>query len=104
MDADLYLAGWIIAILVLALSWPVAQSLRHDKLRPLAAYLLFTSVFVLVAAAIFLLAVRLGAALLGVEAMEGPAAAFIVLLLSLVPGFAAARWIVRRPQERRMPR
>lgn len=96
--------GWIIILVVLVACWPIAQSLRHEKLQPLAAYLLFTSVLILVAAAVFWVLIWGGRALIGASALEGAGPAVAITLLSLVPGFLAARWIVRRPQWRRMPK
>lgn len=96
--------GWTIAIVVLASFWPLAQAFRHRKLKPLAAYLLFTASFALVAGAVFMALIWAGAAFLPADAMAGPIAATVILLLALLPGFAAAVWTVRRPQNRRMPR
>ena len=97
-------AIWIIAALVLAVCWPIAQSLRHEKLHPIAAYLLFVSVMFLVAALVFMVVIRVAAALMSPTALEGAGVAVAISLLSLLPGFFAARWIVRRPQIRRMPK
>lgn len=95
---------WIVAPLVLAACWPLAQSLRHERLRPVAAYLLFTSVFALVSGLAFAVLLPLAGALLGVEALEGAGAAIVILALSVLPGLAAARWMVSLPQRRRMPK
>lgn len=94
----------IVAIVLLLLFWPLAQRLRHDKLSPLAAYLLFTSMFALVGAAVFMLALWIGMALLPPGAMDGPTAATITGIIAIASAFAAANWIVRRPQTRRKPR
>lgn len=96
--------AWIIVLLALVLCWPLAQSLRHEQLRPVAAYLLFTSVLVLVTAPVFLALAWIATLLLPAGAAGGTVTALVTLLLSLLPGLAAARWIVRRPQNRRMPR
>lgn len=93
-----------IALVVLAACWPLAQRFRHEKLRPLAAYLLFVSVLALVSSAVFWLVLAIGGALVGADRLDGMAAAAIVILVSLVPGFGAARRIVGRPQVRRMPK
>jgi hypothetical protein len=95
---------WIAAIVLLVLFWPRAQRLRRRELAPLAAYLLFSSVFALVGAAVFMPAVRIGIAVLPEGAMRTTAAPPIVLLVATVPAFLAARLVVRRPQIRRMPR
>ncbi|WP_439156316.1 hypothetical protein [Yoonia sp.] len=95
---------WIIVLIVLAVCWPIAQSLRHKNLHPFAAYLLFVSVLGLVSALVFWSLLFVGSALVGPAGMEGAGPAAIIILLSVVSGFAAARWIVRRPQVRRMPK
>lgn len=93
---------WIIVLLVLAACWPMSQALRHARLRPVAAYLRFTSV--LVSALMFMVLVWGALALAGPALLEGAAAAAITLVLALVPGLLAARWIVSFPQTRRMPK
>lgn len=95
---------WIIVLLVLVACWPMSQALRHERLRPVAAYLLFTSVLVLVSALMFMVLVWGALALAGPALLEGAAAAAITLVLALVPGLLAARWIVSFPQARRMPK
>lgn len=95
---------WIAAIFLLVAFWPLSQRLRHERLRPLAAYLLFTSVFALVGAAAFMLAVWIAQALLPEGAMRAPLAAPVVLVVAVVPALVAAIRVVRRPQDRRMPR
>lgn len=95
---------WLIALLALAACWPLAQAFRHDKLHPLAAWLLFTSVFALVSAAAFQILIRIGLAVVPAGALDNPGPAVAIGLLSLAPGFVAGRWIVRRPQWRKMPK
>lgn len=95
---------WIIVLIALLVCWPIAQTLRHEKLHPLAAYLLFVSVLGLVSASVFWVLLLIGTALVGPAGLEGAGPAAIILLLSVVPGLAAARWIVRRPQVQRMPK
>ncbi len=97
-------AAAVAGLLVLAGCWPLAQALRNDKLHPVAAYLLFVSVLGLVSAAIFAVLLRGAMAFLGPAALESAGAAVAITLLSLAPGLAAARRVVRRPQRRRMPR
>ena len=95
---------WGIVVLVLVACWPMSQALRHDRLRPVAAYLLFTSMLVLASAPIFMALLWGALALAGPAVLEGTAAAVITLVLALVPGLLAARWIVSFPQTRRMPK
>jgi uncharacterized membrane protein len=96
--------AWIIILVLLVACWPISQSLRHEKLHPVAAYLLFTSVLALVAALVFFVLIRIASAVFEPSALEGAGPAIAITLLSLVPGFVAARWIVGRPQWRRMPK
>lgn len=95
---------WIIAFVALVVCWPVAQTFRHKRLHPLAAYLLFVSVLALVSALVFWALLLIISASVGPASLEGVGAAVIIVLLSFVPGFVAAWWIVRRPQVRRMPK
>lgn len=104
MAANLHPVVWIGVILVIVGFWPLAQRLRHEKLRPVAAYLLFTSTFALVGGAVFMLLVLAAGALLSRGTMSGMPAAAIVAVLAFGAGLAAARRIVRNPQIRRMPR
>lgn len=104
MTAVLQSVAVIAALLILVVFWPLAQRLRHDRLSAIAAYLLFTSVFALVGAGVFMLLFGLGVVLLPQGAMDGPLAASVTVLLVLLPALAAAVRIVRRPQIRRMPR
>lgn len=95
---------WGLVLLALVACWPIAQSLRHQGLHPMAAYLLFVSVLTLVAAPVFWGLILGASALFGPAALEGAVAAVVIIFLSLLPGFAAARWIVRLPQWRQMPK
>ncbi|WP_020683205.1 hypothetical protein [Marinobacterium rhizophilum] len=106
MDTSLVyqpIAG-ILALLLLALCWPIAQALRHERLRPLAAYLLFVSVLALTVALSFRLLLWVAVLLLPPDRLESVGAAIVLGILSLMLGLAAACWVVRRPQRRRMPR
>lgn len=95
--------AWIIAVAAIAACWPLAQAFRHEKLRPLAAFLLFVSMLALVGGAVFL-----GLTWLLAMASRAPdigtAPTLGILLIALVAGFFAGRWIVGKPQSRRMPR
>lgn len=94
---------WLIAIAVIAACWPLAQSFRHEKLRPLAAFLLFASMMALIGGLIFFgLVWLLAAASPGTQL--GTITTLAILLVAIVCGFFAGRWIVSRPQSRRMPR
>lgn len=104
MAVSLNPLAWIIAIVLLVLFWPLVQRFRHKDLKPLAAYLLFASVFALVGSAAFMLIVWIGQALLPEGTMFVSIALPVVFLIAVVPALVAAFLIVRRPQIRRMPR
>ncbi len=97
-------AAWIMALLLLIACWPISRALRHEQLHPLAAYLLFTSMLVLVSAIVFFVLLQAAAATLPPGALEGAGPALVVALLSLLPGLIAGWLVVRRPQIRRMPK
>lgn len=104
MAATLNPLVWIAPIVLLVLFWPISQQIKHDRLKPVAAYLLFTSVFALVGGVAFMLALWAGATLLPQGTMAGPLAAGVTVLVAVLPALGAAVWIVRKPQKRRMPR
>jgi hypothetical protein len=94
----------VLALLLLVTCWPLAQALRHERLRPLAAYLLFVSVLALTAALSFRLLLWGAVLLLPPDRLESIGVAIVLGILSLLTGLAAAWRVVRRPQQRRMPR
>lgn len=95
---------WLALVVVVLAGWTVAQRLRHPDQRPLAAFLIFTSVVIGVAAVVFSGAVAVAVLLLPAEAAASPVTGGIVLALALAPAFALAARIVGRPPDRRMPR
>lgn len=96
--------AWAAALLVLAACWPLSQRWRHADQRPLAAYLVFASATILVAAAVFWGLVSLAGLLLPEPAGDSTVARIVVPILSFVPALIVARWLVRRPPKNRMPR
>lgn len=97
-------AVWFLAVLALAACWPAAQAQRHAEMKPLAAWLLFTSMLAIVGGLSFSALALIAAALFGGDALGSGGPAFVILLLALAPGVMAGRAAVRRPQRRRMPR
>jgi len=95
------LALWA-AFLLLAI--PYARRARHPSARPLAAYLVFVSVFSLCSAFLYYALIQLLLALHGGALLSRPAGAAALLALVLIPAFLAARWqIRRRPRGPRAP-
>ncbi len=93
------LALWL-AFLLLAI--PYARQARHPSARPLAAYLLFVTVFSLCSAALYFALTRMLVAFDGGALLSQPAGAAVFLAMVLVPAFLIARWQLRRPP--RQPR
>ncbi len=90
----------LVWILLLLLAIPYVRRQRHPSTKPLAAYLVFVSVFSLCAGALFYAATSAVTALALAEevATVGGAAAFLSFVF--VPAFLVARWQVRRPPTR----
>jgi hypothetical protein len=88
------LAVWA-AFLVVAVYY--TRRGRNRRIRPLAAYLIFVTVFTVASFVLFAaIIIRLGA--LGQErALTSPIAVEIVLFVVFVPGFLIARWQMRKP-------
>jgi hypothetical protein len=82
---------------ILAVAIPYVTRIRHPAQKPLAAYLIFVSVFVTVAVVLYSVLAWL-ALKLGMEAAlgsTGPALLFLVLVL--LPAIAMASWQARKP-------
>lgn len=77
-----------------------AQEARHPDAKPLAAYLIFTSVFSLVAFVIFAGLLLLLQGLNLTERLEHPAAAAVFLVAVFLPAFLLGRWQLRKPPRR----
>lgn len=93
----------IIGILILVAAIPYVGHIRHPEQKPLAAYLIFMSVFVVVAIMLFSL---LGSLVLQLELSQmldrpGPAVLFLVLVF--LPAILLASWLARKPPWRQGP-
>lgn len=88
---------WSAAAAFLLLAWPLSRRMKHPDMKPLAAWLVFVSVFALAGGALF--AALAGAiSLVGATgALDRPAWAILAALLVIAPALAAARASVRRP-------
>lgn len=93
----------IIGFVLLALSVPFVEYIRHPAQKPLAAYLIFLSVFLLSAMVLFSLLAWLASALgMGQTLADlGPAVLFLALVF--VPAVLVASWQARKPPWRREP-
>jgi quinol-cytochrome oxidoreductase complex cytochrome b subunit len=95
--------GALIAVVILALSLPYAQRARHPSTKPLAAYLIFVTVFVVVGFVLFVALVWIGTGLDLLEHEPNLLAGLVLAVLVAVPAFFAARWQIRKPPRQPPP-
>lgn len=98
-----YTIGVLAGVALLAAAIPVVASVRHPDQKPLAAYLIFITVLVVVTIVLFNILVWISAILkLGIDATTGEG--FVILfVLALVPALMLAIWQTRKPAMRRGP-
>jgi len=85
---------------LLLLAIPYVRAVRHPESAPLAAYMIFLTVFSVGAYVLFAAFVVLVGALEGAELLATPLAAILVFLLCAAPAFWLARWQIRKPPRR----
>lgn len=88
------LALWA-AFLVVAIYYTRRD--RNPRMRPLAAYLIFVTVFTVASFVLFAAIIIVLGALGQERALDSPIAAAIVLFVMFVPAFFIARWQIRKP-------
>ena len=88
------LALW--AVFLLAAIY-ITRRDRHPRIRPLAAYLIFVTVFTMASFVFFAAIIVLLGALGQERTLANPIATVIVLLVIFVPAFFIARWQIRKP-------
>lgn len=98
----LQIVAWLAVLALLVVSWVLAQRWRHERLQPLAAFLLFTSALALVLVAVFSALAWL-LTLLFPQGV-GTVVTILILIVAALAGGLAGRLIVRNPQWRRGPR
>jgi hypothetical protein len=99
----IYTTGAAVWLLLLIAAVPYVRRIRHPDQRPLAAYLIFVTVFGL---ALLILAAALGWLLRLFELedlLRDPFAAVVIVALVCVPAFVVASWQARKPPSRVMP-
>jgi predicted ABC-type exoprotein transport system permease subunit len=103
MENGTFVAVFLVWIAFFILAIPLARRIRHPDQRPFAAYLIFVSLFTLVAGVLFALLSWL-AVLLGLSpALERLFPAIVFLLLVFAPALFVATWQARKPRWRRPP-
>ncbi|MBD3669920.1 MAG: hypothetical protein HUJ29_04030 [Gammaproteobacteria bacterium] len=98
-----YWISLVIAVVLLVVTYPYAMKIRHPDQKPLAAYFIFVSVFVISVIVIYTLLLQL-AEIVGLTAVLNetvPALVFIVLVF--VPSILLARWWTRKPPKNQGP-
>ena len=83
-------------ILALAAAVYVERS-RHPDAKPLAAYLIFVTVFAAVAISLFATGTLLFVLLQRPDLLATPAIGFPFLLFNFLPAFLAGRWQIKKP-------
>lgn len=90
-----------IGVLVLAafgiVAWFYVQRARHPDTRPVAAFLIFLTVFIAVAAGGYVTIGIVLATLDDPTLIENPVVGLVLLVAVLVPAFLVARRQIRRP-------
>jgi len=91
---------WTLALIAGALgiaAVPWVRRIRHPEQKPFAAYLVFMTVFLLVAAFSYALLIWL-ISLLGLQSLlDGGLGATVFLLLTFVPAFLLGTWQGSKP-------
>lgn len=88
------IAAWI---LLLALFAPYVQRIRHPAQKPLAAYLIFVTIFTAASFIMFILWTYVVSAADWIGALERPLPILLFLIGIFLPAFLVARWQARKP-------
>jgi hypothetical protein len=98
-----YWTSIIICAVLLAAAIPYVTRIRHPRQKPLAAYLIFVSVFVATAAGFFNLLARLTHQLGLGTALEETGPMLLFLVLVFLPALVLATWLASKPPWQRGP-
>jgi hypothetical protein len=98
-----YWIGILLGMGLLVAAIPYVMRIRHPQQKPLAAYLIFMSVFIAVAAVLFKLLVWLAGKLGLGDALGDPGPALLFIALVFLPAVALAAWQARKPPWRQGP-
>jgi len=91
------LVAAVTGLIVLVAAIPYVARIRHPQQKPLAAYLIFISAFILIAVLLFNLFAWLAISLELGAVLGRPGPALIFLALVLLPAIALATWLARKP-------
>ena len=98
MENGTFVAVFLIWMAFFILAIPLIRRIRHPDQRPFAAYLIFVSIFTLVAGILFALLSWLAVVLGLSSALERLFPAIVFLLLVFVPALLVATWQARKPR------
>ncbi|MDT8405306.1 hypothetical protein [Sulfuriflexus sp.] len=84
-------------LIVLVTAIPYVARIRHPQQKPLAAYLIFVSVFIMATMLLFNLLAWLAISLELGNALGKPGPSLVFLALVLLPAIALATWLARKP-------
>lgn len=87
----------VIGVLILLAAMPYIARIRHPEQKPLAAYLIFITVFIISATVLFNLFVWLLFKLDLGNTLSAPVPALLFLAVVLIPAIIIARWLARKP-------
>jgi hypothetical protein len=87
----------IVWAILLVAAFFYTRRARHPDAKPLAAYLIFVTVFSAVAFVLFGAALSLLQATGTADLMDRPSAILALLAFVFVPAFLAGRWQLRKP-------
>lgn len=93
----------VIWILALIAAWPYVQQTKHPDMKPLVGYLVFVSLFSLVAGMLYSLSTFALSVTVGLQALQDPVNALTFLVIVFVPPFLIARWLIKRPPRQPPP-
>ncbi|TVP80286.1 MAG: hypothetical protein EA346_07835 [Thioalkalivibrio sp.] len=103
MENGVTVIVWLVWLAIFLLAIPLVLRIRHPEQRAFAAYLIFVSIFTVVAGVLFWLLSWLALALGLAPMLERVIPAIVFLLLIFVPAFALAFWQARKPRWRKAP-
>jgi hypothetical protein len=86
-----------IGLILLALAFPYVRRTRHPKVAPLAAFLLFATLFSVVSGTLYFALLWFVLKMGWAPRLANPLGALAFLSLVFAPAFLFARWMIRRP-------
>lgn len=89
--------GIILWLVLMLLAIPYVQRAKHPRAKPLAAYMVFVTLFSVGAAVIFSVLLMLLSGYGGLDALRHVPGAALFLVLVFVPAFLLGRWQMKKP-------